>query len=98
MPSGAAAASTPVCSLTRRHPVGLRVDGFFHAHWRRPAAYLEERVRRGSSVWARVGQPAQARAVLELRADLESGRWQRQNAELLELPETDLGARLLIAG
>jgi hypothetical protein len=30
-------------------------DGFFEAHWRRPGAYLDEQVRRGVSVWARVG-------------------------------------------
>ncbi len=28
------------------------VDGFFHCYWRRPHAYLQEPVRRGSSVWA----------------------------------------------
>ncbi len=31
------------------------VDGFFHAHWRRPAAYLDERVRRGTSVCGATG-------------------------------------------
>src|SRR5258707_15505933 len=30
-------------------------DGFFEAYWRRPEAYLDENVRRGISVWARVG-------------------------------------------
>jgi SAM-dependent methyltransferase len=73
------------------------VDGFFHAHWRRPMAYLQERVRRGTSVWARVGPPAEGRAVDKLRADLESGRWRARNAALLELDQIDLGARLLIA-
>ncbi len=73
------------------------VDGFFHAYWRRPEAYLDERVRRGSSVWARVGSAAQARAVADLRADLVSGRWRARNSELLDLEQADLGARLLIA-
>jgi hypothetical protein len=36
--------------------------------------------------------------VARLRADLESGEWQRRNAELLELEELDLGYRLLVAG
>jgi hypothetical protein len=31
-------------------------DGFFEAYWRRPEAYLDENVRRGISVWARVGR------------------------------------------
>ncbi len=30
-------------------------DGFYKAYWRRPAAYLDEQVRRGMSIWARVG-------------------------------------------
>jgi SAM-dependent methyltransferase len=73
------------------------VDGFFHAYWRRPEAYLEESVRRGTSVWARVGPKVEARAVGALREDLASGRWQARNAELVSLQEADLGARLLIA-
>ena len=26
-------------------------DGFYEAHWRQPAAYLDEHVRRGMSIW-----------------------------------------------
>jgi len=33
-------------------------DGFFEAYWRRPEAYLDDHVRRGVSVWARVGPDA----------------------------------------
>src|SRR3954471_12634922 len=50
-------------------------DGFFEAYWRRPEAYLDERVRRGISVWSRVGSDAERRAVQKIREDLESGRW-----------------------
>jgi SAM-dependent methyltransferase len=73
------------------------VDGFFHAYWRRPEAYLKESVRRGTSVWARVGPVVEARAVAALHADLASGRWHASNAALVERVEADLGARLLIA-
>jgi SAM-dependent methyltransferase len=73
------------------------IDGFFHAYWRRPAAYLREPVRRGCSVWARVGQQAERRAVAALARDLDSGAWVERNAELLDLESIDLGARLLIA-
>lgn len=31
-------------------------DGFFYAFWRRPEAYLDDHVRRGISVWDRVGR------------------------------------------
>jgi SAM-dependent methyltransferase len=72
-------------------------DGFFEAHWRRPAAYLEENVRRGVSVWDGVGPEAEQRAVHSLRDDLASGRWAERNRDLLDLDAADLGARLLIA-
>ncbi len=72
------------------------VDGFFHAYWRRPEAYLEPEVRRGTSVWARLGPAIEGRAVAALAADLQSGRWRDRNAAILDLPELDLGARLLV--
>ena len=73
------------------------VDGFFEAHWRRPEAYLDDGVRRGVSVWARVGPRAEQRAVRSLRADLETGRWTDRNRDLLDLEAAELGLRLLIA-
>jgi len=72
------------------------IDGFFHAYWRRPHAYLQDEVRRGSSVWAQLGPRVEERAVEALRADLASGVWHERNHELLALPEADLGARLLV--
>lgn len=71
-------------------------DGFFHAYWRRPWAYLDERVRRGCSVWAAVGPQAEDRAVRRLRADLESGRWAERNRDLLDLDAAEFGAWLII--
>ena len=72
-------------------------DGFFEAFWRRPEAYLDDDVRRGTSVWSSVGERAEARTVEQLRGDLASGRWAKRNHELLDLDELDLGARLLVA-
>lgn len=72
-------------------------DGFYEAYWRRPQAYLEEKVRRGISVWDAVGPQAEQRAVQSLRQDLASGRWIERNSNLIHLDEADLGARLLIA-
>lgn len=72
-------------------------DGFFEAYWRRPEAYLDERVRRGISVWGRVGPDAEQRAVRQLRDDLASGRWAERNRDLLDLDAAELGLRLLIA-
>jgi SAM-dependent methyltransferase len=73
------------------------VDGFFEAYWRRPEAYLDENVRRGVSVWAKVGPDAEQRAVRHLRDDLASGRWAERNSDLVDLDAAELGLRLLIA-
>ena len=72
-------------------------DGFFEAYWRRPEAYLDDHVRRGVSVWARVGPDAEQRAVRSLRDDLASGRWAERNRDLVDLEAAELGLRLLIA-
>jgi SAM-dependent methyltransferase len=72
-------------------------DGFFEAYWRRPEAYLDENVRRGISVWARVGPDAEQRVVRSLRNDLVSGQWAERNRDLAGLDAAELGLRLLIA-
>jgi SAM-dependent methyltransferase len=71
-------------------------DGFFEAYWRRPEAYLDENVRRGISIWARVGPQVEKRAVHSLRDDLASGRWAERNHNLAALDAAELGLRLLI--
>src|SRR5512146_2002168 len=71
-------------------------DGLFEAYWRRPEAYLDDDVRRGVSVWAKVGPEAEQRAVRSLRADLASGRWAERNRDLAALDAADLGLRLLV--
>ena len=71
-------------------------DGFFEAYWRRPEAYLEDHVRRGMSVWARVGPVAEQRAVRSLGNDLVSGRWAERNRDLVNLDAAELGLRLLV--
>ncbi len=72
-------------------------DGFFEAYWRRPGAYLDEKVRRGVSVWAKVGPDVEQRAVRSLGDDLASGRWADRNRDLADLEAAELGLRLLIA-
>jgi SAM-dependent methyltransferase len=73
-------------------------DGFFHAYWRRPEAYLSDEVRAGISVFARLDDAAVNEGVERLRRDLESGRWRRRNEGLLELDELDAGYRLVVSG
>ena len=72
-------------------------DGFYEAYWRRPEAYLDVHVRRGMSIWTRVGRDAEQRAVRSLRADLVSGRWAERNRDLVTLDAAELGLRLLVA-
>jgi SAM-dependent methyltransferase len=73
-------------------------DGFYPAFWRRPEAYLDERVRAGISIFHRLDDAAVDSALARLQADLVSGEWRRRNAALLDLEAVDLGFRLLIAG
>jgi hypothetical protein len=72
-------------------------DGFPEAYWRRPEAYLDERVRHGMSIWARLGPDIERRAVNSLRDDLASGRWAERNRDHVRLDAADLGLRLLVA-
>ncbi|HEX6652399.1 MAG TPA: hypothetical protein VF072_06630, partial [Thermoleophilaceae bacterium] len=72
------------------------VDGFLHAYWRRPHAYLDPQVRAGISVFALMEPASVDTGLARLRRDLESGAWERNHADLLELQELDLGYRLLV--
>jgi SAM-dependent methyltransferase len=72
-------------------------DGFMHAYWRRPHAYLDPRVRAAISVFGLLPRAEVDEMVERLRADLDSGEWERRNGALLELDELDLGYRLVVA-
>jgi hypothetical protein len=69
-------------------------DGFLAAYWRRPAAYLDPRIRAAmSSFWA-LGDVSDALARLE--KDLETGAWAERYSELLALDACDCGYRLVV--
>ena len=70
-------------------------DGFLAAYWRRPAAYLDARVRAAISSFWKVGDITSG--LERLRHDLESGVWQKQYGDVLELDERDCGYRLVVA-
>ena len=72
-------------------------DGFGAAYWRRPEAYLDPAVRAGISMLAQTGEEAIAPGLSRLADDLSSGRWHDRHADLLNLAETDVGYRLLVA-
>lgn len=70
-------------------------DGFLYAYWRRPHAYLDDRVRSGSSSFWAIGD---VRAGLErLKGDLASGAWMQRYAGLAALNAYDAGYRLVVA-
>jgi len=70
-------------------------DGFMCAYWRRPQAYLDDRVRAAISTFSKIGDPTAG--LRALRSDLEKGRWHEQYGELLDRTELDLGYRVVIA-
>jgi SAM-dependent methyltransferase len=72
-------------------------DGFLSAYWRRPHAYLDPEVRAGISVFRLLPEADVAEAMARLRADLESGEWERRHADLFDVGELDLGYRIWIA-
>jgi SAM-dependent methyltransferase len=72
-------------------------DGFMHAYWRRPHAYLDPQVRAGISVFGLLDPAEVDQMIARLAADLDSGEWERRNGALLELDELDLGYRLVVA-
>ena len=74
-------------------------DGFAGAYWRRPEAYLEPAVRAASiSSLALLSPEDGDRGARRLREDLVSGAWDARYGYLRELPEIDLGYRLVVAG
>lgn len=70
-------------------------DGFLHAYWSRPAAYLDERIRSGSSSFWTISDAQTGLA--RLKQDLESGEWERRYNDLLALDEYDAGYRLVVS-
>lgn len=73
-------------------------DGVFPAYWRRPAAYLDPRVRGACSALAQTSPGAVARGIGQLRIDLHRGRWHERHQDLLDLDQWDAGFRLIVSG
>jgi SAM-dependent methyltransferase len=68
-------------------------DGFLCAYWRRPAAYLDPRIRAAmSSFWAVENI---FEGLRKLASDLDTGAWAQRYSELLNLDECDFGYRLV---
>lgn len=73
------------------------VDGFSEAFYGRPERLLDASVRQAQSSWKFVAPDVAAGALQRLRADLESGEWDRQHGALRSQPEYLGSLRLLVA-
>ena len=69
-------------------------DGFLCAYWRRPAAYLDPRIRSAISSFHALGDVSEPLGRLE--RDLASGAWGRHHSGLLNMDECDCGYRLVV--
>jgi SAM-dependent methyltransferase len=69
-------------------------DGFLAAYWRRPAAYLDPRVRAAMSSCWKIGDISEG--LDRLRDDLASGTWTHAHGALLEEDARDCGYRLIV--
>lgn len=72
-------------------------DGFYAAHWARPHAYLDPRVRAGISAIALSDQSLVAAAIRRLDADIRSGEWNARYGHLLNVDAVDMGYRIVSA-
>lgn len=70
-------------------------DGFLGAYWRRPEMYLNSGARQAISSFSKLRDPGPG--LSKLQRDLDGGRWQQRNGDLLGLRELDIGYRLVVA-
>ena len=79
------------------HPVPVPrdcSDGFLYAYWARPAAYLDPRIRTGSSSFWKL--PSALAGLDRLERDLASGAWADRYGQLLSPDTLDVGYRLIV--
>jgi SAM-dependent methyltransferase len=79
------------------HVIPIRhdcTDGFLGAYWRKPSAYLSPVIRSGMSGF--VGIPGVEEGLEQLRADLDSGTWERRFGHLRSQESLDIGYRLMV--
>jgi SAM-dependent methyltransferase len=73
------------------------VDGFTEAFYARPERLLDAAVRRSQSAWGFISAAETDRSVARLRADLESGEWDRRYGALRTQPAFVGSLRLITA-
>jgi SAM-dependent methyltransferase len=71
-------------------------DGILCAYWRRPAAYLDPKVRRSISSFWKIGDVT--KPLQRLADDLQSREWERKYSGFLGLDSCDFGYHLVVSG
>jgi SAM-dependent methyltransferase len=85
------------CTVTNV-PIPLDcVDGFSEAFYGRPERFLDPSVRQAQSSWQFVAPEVAAAGLWRLRADLESGEWDRRHGTLRRQPYYEGSLRLVAA-
>ena len=70
-------------------------DGLLAAFWKRPEAYLSEKVRRSTSPFSKIRNLAEG--LNKLQDDITSGAWAKNNHAILNSTSLDVGYRLITA-
>jgi SAM-dependent methyltransferase len=73
------------------------VDGFTEAFYGRPELFLDHEIRRSQSAWSFVSDDVEIASMERLRADLESGEWDREYGTLRTQSEYRGSLRLIVA-
>ena len=71
------------------------IDGFFEAYYGRPEAYLDPTVRAAQSVWPRMPDGVEQRAISALGKDLANGAWDAHHGHLRAQGAYEGGLRLI---
>lgn len=72
-------------------------DNIIAAHWRRPSAYLERRIRSRIATLAELGDDHILDDLRRLSEDLRSGAWDATHGWMAARNDMDLGYRLVVA-
>jgi SAM-dependent methyltransferase len=70
-------------------------DGLLAAFWKRPEAYLNEKVRQSTSPFSKITNLAEG--LRKLEDDIASGAWAKTNHAILNATSLDVGYRLISA-
>ncbi|KXS13329.1 methylase [Gonapodya prolifera JEL478] len=73
-------------------------DGFMEAYWTRPEMWFDEGARRACSAWSFIDQAGQQDILEKLKADLDSGEWDRKHGHLREQESYESSLVLVVAG